>query len=564
MTTQEPLSAYLLRQKLITPENLTEAIREGAERKEPLPHTLIRMEIIKGDKIYEVLSQYYGVTFVNVKQAIDSSLFQLLPEAVIRKYKTVPIKLSGKNMTVAMVEPNNEFSKEYLQMVSGYFIETMGILEADFNKVLKLYFADSTVNKIVKDLSIPEVETLVQQASTGDEDKPVARLVDTILMHAVRLTASDIHLEPQEQEFLIRFRIDGVLRNIDILPRKLHGPVVSRIKVTAGMNIAERRIPQDGQIRMRILDRDIDLRVSTMPARYGEKAVMRILDKTNFVLGLDQLGLNITTQSKMEEIITQSSGMFLVTGPTGSGKTTTLYTCLNRIRSPLTNIITLEDPIEYELLAGKVNEGGITQVQVNSKIGFGFVEGLKASLRQDPDVIFVGEIRDCDSAEIAFTAALTGHFVMSSLHTIDAPATITRLLDMGIEPFLIVSTLKGVVAQRLVRVLCSYCKEAYNPPKRVLEKLPMGVLPKTDQVTFYRPKGCPWCNKSGYRGRKGIYELMDMSESLKEIILNKGTIREIAKAAAQGGMLSMRQTGLEAVVAGVTSVAEVLRVAPQE
>lgn len=560
---KEPFSAYLLKNKLISAEHLTEAIRQGAERREPLTQTLVRMNLFEQTRLAKLLSDYHGISFISEPPSADPYLFQLIPETIIRKYQTLPVKLAGKTLTVAMVEPDNEFSKEYVQMVSGYTLDVMGIQSQDFSRVLSTYFTANT-DTLVKDISIPEVETLVVQATSGDEEKPIAKLTDSIMSHAVRLSASDIHLEPQEKEFLIRFRIDGVLRTIEILPKTLTAPIQSRIKVLASMNITERRLPQDGQIRIKLMERDVDMRVSSMPARYGEKIVLRILDKTSFLLNMDKLGLSTALQPKIEDIITQSSGIFLVTGPTGSGKTTSLYTFVNRIRSPMNNIITLEDPIEYELMAGKNREGGITQVQINPKIGFNFVDGLKACLRQDPDVIFVGEIRDRDSADIAFTAALTGHFVMSSLHTIGAPATVTRLLDMGIEPFLIVSTLKGVLAQRLVRVLCTHCREAYKPPKRVLEKLPIKFISKTDDILFYRPKGCAWCNKSGYRGRRGVYELMEMTESMREVILAKGSNDLILKCAMENGMLTMRQSGLEAVMQGVTSVAEVLRVTPQE
>ena len=560
---KEPLSAYLLKNNHVTPEKLTDAIKLSGENREPLTKTLVSSGAVEADKLITIMSDYYGVPFINSKQSVDSSLFQLLPESVIHKYKAIPVKLSAKTLTVALVEPDNEFSKEYIQMVSGYIIEAAGILESDFKRIVEIYFSSSNVEKIVKDLMIPNAEALIEQATTkGEDESTITKLVDTILMHAVRLNASDVHIEPQDKELLIRFRIDGVLKTIEILPTMLQAPIISRIKVMANMNITEKRFPQDGQARMKILDRNIDLRISSLPARYGEKIVLRVLDKTSFLLGVDQLGMNPLVQSRMEEIITQSTGIFLVTGPTGSGKTTTLYTCLNRIRSSMTNIITLEDPIEYELLAGKTREGGITQVQMNPKINFNFVDGLKACLRQDPDVLFVGEIRDRDSAEIAFTSALTGHFVMSSLHTIDAPSTVTRLLDMDIEPYLIATTLKGIISQRLVRVLCSYCKEPYTLPKRALDRLPIKINYKSEAVSFFRPKGCSWCGRSGYRGRKGIFELLEITEPLRELILKRASIAEITKCSLENNMVNLSQAGIEAVLQGVTSVAEVLRVAP--
>lgn len=561
MKIKEPFTAYLLKKHILPLEKLNEAIRQSAEKKQPLVQVLNQPQFL-GSEITAVVSQYHNVPYINSHQSVDPALFHLLPEAAIRKYRAVPVKLNEKSLTVAMVEPDNHFSKEYLQMVSGYAIEIMGILEPDFNKIIEVYFTSSNLDSLVKDFSIPEVETLAQEAVAGQEDRPVAKMVDTVLIYAAKLGASDIHIEPQETEFLIRFRIDGMLRTIEILPKHLYAHVTSRVKVMAKMDIIERRIPQDGQMRLRILDRDIDIRVSSLPARYGENMVLRILDKTSFLMGLDHLGLHPGMQTKVEEIITQSAGMFLVTGPTGSGKTTSLYACLMRIRSPSIKIITLEDPIEYELLAGRSREGGITQVQMNPKFGLTFVDGLKSSLRQDPDVIFVGEVRDKESAEIAFTAALTGHLVLTSLHTIGAASTVTRLLDMGVEPFLMVTTLKGILAQRLVRVLCPHCKEPYRPPKRIFEKLSLKLDQKDHPLVLYRPKGCPWCAKTGYRGRRGIYELMEINDTLRELILNKAPNSEILKCAKQTGMSSLRQSGLDAVLQGVTTIAEVLRVTP--
>ncbi len=561
---KKPFSAFLLKEGFITPEKLSEAIQQSSDKKAHLSAVLLDSDAMERRSLLDALTKYFGLPFVDAKNGIDTSLFHLLPESVIRKYHAIPVKVSGKTMTVAMTEPDNQFSREYIQMVSGYLIEPAGIIESDLDKVMELYFAPTQIDQLVKDMHIPEVDSLVEEAVNGREDKPMARLVDTVITHAVRLSASDVHIEPQEKEFLVRFRIDGMLRTIEILPKHLHAYVVSRVKILSNMDIMERRAPQDGQIRMNVLDRDVDIRSSTLPARYGEKIVLRILDKTSFTIGMDQLGISAPVQTRLEEILTRGSGLLLVTGPTGSGKTTTLYSCLNRMRSPLTNIVTLEDPIEYELLAGKSREGGITQVQITPKSGFNFVEGLKATLRQDPDIIFVGEIRDRDSAEIAFTASLTGHFLLSSLHTVGSAHTVTRLLDMGVEPYLIVSTLRGVLAQRLVRVLCTHCKEAYKPPKKVLDHFALSWKMKVEHMDFYRPKGCPWCNKTGYRGRTGIFELMTMNDTLSRLILDHAPNSELLKAARASGMKTLRQSGLEQVTKGVTSIAEVMRVVPQE
>ena len=370
-------------------------------------------------------------------------------------------------------------------------------------------------------------------------------------------------ISSRRKEFLVRFRIDGMLRTIEILPKSARVRCLARQNIeqyghhgtprSAGWtNPHERAGPRRGYPLVHTAGVTV------------KKIVLRILDKTSFTIGMDQLGISAPVQTRLEEILTRGSGLLLVTGPTGSGKTTTLYSCLNRMRSPLTNIVTLEDPIEYELLAGKSREGGITQVQITPKSGFNFVEGLKATLRQDPDIIFVGEIRDRDSAEIAFTASLTGHFLLSSLHTVGSAHTVTRLLDMGVEPYLIVSTLRGVLAQRLVRVLCTHCKEAYKPPKKVLDHFALSWKMKVEHMDFYRPKGCPWFNKTGYRGRTGIFELMTMNDTLSRLILDHAPNSELLKAARASGMKTLRQSGLEQVTKGVTSIAEVMRVVPQE
>ena len=561
MSHKESFTAFLLKNRLVSQEKLSHAVQSGGSDREGLAMELIRAGAMTEPEMISALSKYHAVPYVDSKLSVEPSLFHLLPEAVIRKYRAIPVRVNEKTLTVAMVDPGNFFSREYLQMVSGYFIESMGVLESDYNRMIEIYFSASTIDNLVKDMRIPEVEVLVGEAVDGQEDKPMARLVDSVVLHAVRLNASDIHIEPQDKDFLIRFRIDGMLRPIDVLPKHLHSHVVSRLKVLGGLNITERRIPQDGQIRLKVLERDIDIRVSSLPSRYGEKLVLRILDKTSFMIGLEQLGLSPSLQTRFEDVLNLSSGMFLVTGPTGSGKTTTLYSCINRMRSPMKNIITLEDPIEYELLAGKSREGGITQVQINPKVGLTFVEGLKSSLRQDPDVIFLGEIRDKESAEIAFTSALTGHFVLSSLHTIGAPATVTRLLDMGIEPFLMVTTLRAIVSQRLVRMLCPQCKEPYIPPRKSLEKL----MPKSlsaQSVEFFRPRGCPWCAKTGYRGRTGIYEMMEITDKIRDLILSKAPNTRILLEARESGMTTLRQSGIDSVTRGITTIAEVMRVCP--
>ena len=392
---------------------------------------------------------------------------------------------------------------------------------------------------------------------------PVVKLVDTILSEAVRVKASDIHIEPQEKAVFVRYRIDGILHTKERIPKEVQLAMTSRMKVLADMNITERRLPQDGQAKAHIQKRDIDFRVSTLPAKYGEKIVVRVLDKTNFALGLEHMGFLPETQTKFEEMLGAGSGILLVTGPTGSGKTTTLYSALNRIKSSSKNIITLEDPIEYDLLSGKARESGITQVQINPRIGFTFASALRACLRQDPNIILVGEIRDEETCRIATNAALMGHLVLSTIHTNDAVSTVTRLLDMGIEPYLIASSLNGVLAQRLVRVLCRNCREAYTPPKKVLQSLNVRqILDVSGEIVFYRPRGCELCDGSGYAGRAGIFELLTITESIRDLILEKAKLSALREAAAREGTVSMKQNGIQLVSQGATTMAEVMRVLP--
>lgn len=391
-----------------------------------------------------------------------------------------------------------------------------------------------------------------------DTEGGIPKLVDALFLLALQHRASDIHLEPQADEFYVRFRVDGVLRTIHAFPRTANGPLISRIKIMASMDIAEKRMPQDGQIVTTLNKKEVEMRVSTLPAKYGEKTVIRLLDKSSNILDLNHFGMDPFTQSHLEMLIEKPQGMLLVTGPTGSGKSTTLYAVINKLKSPFKNIITLEDPIEYELLGAGSKEAGITQVQIHPKIGLNFAVGLRSCLRQDPDVIMVGEIRDQETAEVAMKAAMTGHMVLSTLHTNDAPSAISRLRDIGAEPYLIASTLVGVMAQRLVRLLCVECREAYEPPLRSLQNLlPADKL--TKPITLYRPKGCPKCQDSGYWGRKGIYELLILNDSFRDLIQQQAGSDALKKLARDQGIKSLRESGLDLVYQGLTTVEEVFR-----
>ena len=398
-------------------------------------------------------------------------------------------------------------------------------------------------------------------ARTGESpagEAPVVLAVDRLFELALVQRASDIHLEPQVRGLFVRFRVDGMLRTIHEYPITAAPAIVSRIKIMASMDIAEKRLPQDGQIRTQIGKRDIELRISTLPGKYGEKVVIRVLDKTKTAINLGELDMNPLTQSRFEMAIDKPQGIILVTGPTGSGKTTTLYSALSRLRSPMLNIITLEDPIEYELLSGSGDESGVTQVQMNPKIGLTFATSLRASLRQDPDVIMLGEIRDKETAETAMRASMTGHLVFSTLHTNGAPDTISRLRDIGVDAYLVASTLNAVMAQRLMRLLCPECKEPYTLPARMMESL-FAHRPKSQAPALCRPRGCEHCQETGYWGRQGIFELLLVSEEIKQLIMTGARTEEVCDLAKKQGMATLRQSGLELVYRGLTTVDEVFR-----
>jgi type II secretory ATPase GspE/PulE/Tfp pilus assembly ATPase PilB-like protein len=391
-----------------------------------------------------------------------------------------------------------------------------------------------------------------------DSENGVPRIVDALFTLALQHRASDIHLEPQVDELYVRLRVDGVLHTIHAFPRTISGALISRIKVMANLDIAEKRLPQDGQIVATVNKKELDLRVSTIPAKYGEKTVIRLLEKTAALVDLGRLGLDPALQSQLEMLIERPQGMFLVTGPTGSGKSTTLYAIIKKLKSPFKNIMTLEDPIEYELLTPGSKEAGITQVQIHPKIGLTFATGLRSCLRQDPDVIMVGEIRDQETAEVALKASMTGHLVLSTLHTNDAPSAISRLHDIGAEAYLIASTLMGVMAQRLVRLLCIHCRQPYEAPVRTMQGLfPQEKLQKP--VTLYRPKGCSQCQQTGYWGRKGIYELIVVNDAYRALIQSNAGSEAMKKLARSEGVKSLRESGMDLVIQGLTTVEEIFR-----
>lgn len=524
---------------------------------------LVHEKKITEAKLLEAFADYFDLEFSTAiaPDSVHLDLIENVPLQYLKRYLILPIEKINGNLKVAVNDP---FNLEPLNDLSHFFLadEVIPVLvpQREILSALNRAYGevDSKADKIIQDLGQDEEEDffteLEESADLLDEtsEAPVIKLVNHIMNQAVKSRASDIHIEPFNSELVVRFRLDGVLYTQFNLPPKLHSAVSSRIKIMAKLNIAEKRVPQDGRIEIRIGDRNIDLRVSTIPTAFGERVVMRLLEKGMRLLKLHEIGLSDDLLVQIKELINISHGIVLVTGPTGSGKTTTLYAALNHINTPDKNILTIEDPVEYQL-------NGIGQMQANPKIGMTFARGLRSMLRQDPDVILVGEIRDLETAEIAIQAALTGHLVLSTLHTNDAPSAVTRLIDMGIEPFLITSAVRAIIAQRLIRLVCPVCREQYVPVPEQLEK--WGISPdRMSGSTFFNSTGCDKCLNTGYKGRIGIYEFMKLTEPIKNLILQTSDSNQIRSLALQEGMISLREFGLNEVMKGKSTVDEILRV----
>ena len=546
----------LLEKKLIDSRQLEEAKNEAGKTGMSIEQALEKLGFVTKEKIAQTVAEEIGVPFMDLSDyLVDPQVLKLIPEAIAKKYKVAPLFKIGNSLTVAMVDPQNIIVLDQIRKVSKIdSIEAVLALEEGVDKVLDSYYGvTGAVDELIdaidqQQIKIDEKLDLSQLA----EEAPVIKLVNIMLMKAAKDRASDIHVEPEENLTRVRNRIDGILNEAYTLPNNLHKAIVSRIKLLAGMDIAESRKPQDGRIRIKLENKALDIRVSSFPTIYGENIVMRLLDKSSVIFGLEELGFLKEGLEVFDNIIHRSNGIFLVTGPTGSGKTTTLYAALTTINSMEKNIITIEDPVEYELPL-------IRQTQVNPKAGITFANGLRAILRQDPDIIMVGEIRDKETADVAIRAALTGHLVFSTLHTNDAPSALTRLIDMGIEPFLVSSSVVGILAQRLLRVNCQKCKEKYDPQKAVLKNL--GITDKND---FYIGKGCKACKKTGFRGRVGIFELLVLNEELKKMINEKQSADQIRQKAIELGMRTLGQDGIEKVKKGLVSPDEVVRVTQVE
>ncbi|MEI8350185.1 MAG: type II secretion system ATPase GspE [Candidatus Omnitrophota bacterium] len=546
----------LLEKGLITQEQLTKAQDEVKRTGLSLDRALEKLGFISEDDIASALAVHLNVPFMDLKDyIIDSELVKLIPENIAKKYKVVPLFMIGQSLTVAMVNPQDIVALDQVRKVSKKdSIDPVLTTEKGIQRILDYYYVvGGSISEIVKSIETKKVGTEEEKdLSEIVEEAPVIKLVNMMFMQAVKDRASDIHVEPEHGASRVRNRIDGIMHEAYTFPKHLHRAIASRIKLLSGMDIAESRKPQDGRIRLKVQNKDLDVRVSTFPTIHGENVVMRLLDKSAVVLGLEDLGFDKDELTIFDKLIRHPNGIILVTGPTGSGKTTTLYSTLSTISTMEKNIITIEDPVEYELPL-------IRQTQVNPRAGITFADGLRAILRQDPDIIMVGEIRDKETAEIAIQASLTGHLVLSTLHTNDAPSSLARLIDMGVEPFLISSSVIGILAQRLVRKICEKCKEKYSPDASVLKDL--GMAPKQE---LYRGKGCPECKNTGYRGRIGVYEMLLINDAIREMINNKASADQIMNKAVESGMKALYKDGLEKAIKGITTAEEVLRVTKVE
>jgi type IV pilus assembly protein PilB len=603
------LGDLLLRSKLITPDQLDAALKSQREEGGKLGEALVRVGAVTENDITETLSQQFGVPSIDLANfEIDPAVIKIVPGDVARKYGVLPVNKTGATLTIAMGDPTNVFAMDDIKFMTGYNVEPVVASEVALRKAIEKHYGTPrsvvlkeqkqqqrstfTGSGNIEDVMQTSALTVDDMAGVGlgeinmdeitgidegadvdvlkqeegqeidladiaksTESAPIIKVSNLILIEALKAGASDIHVEPYEKEFRVRFRIDGILHNIMALPMRVRDPLISRLKIMAKLDISEKRLPQDGRIKIRLRveerSRDLDLRVSTVPAQFGEKVVMRLLDKTKLQLDMTQLGFEPEPLRRFKDAIDRPYGIVLVTGPTGSGKTNTLYSAIAQLNDPTVNIMTAEDPIEFNL-------AGINQVQMKEQIGLTFASALRAFLRQDPDIVLVGEIRDFETAEIAVKAALTGHLVLSTLHTNDAPSTINRLMNMGIEPFLVATSINAICAQRLVRRICSQCAEDVETPPQML--IQVGFAPDEVKVLkIKRGRGCDKCNNAGYKGRIGLYEVLQFSDEIRDMILSGASSIELKRKAVEEGMVSLRMAGLQKIRDGVTTLEEVLR-----
>ncbi len=552
----------LVKTGLVTPDQLTQAIEQQKAGGGFVGSYLVRLGFISDEDLVHTISKQYGVPIVELgSYTLDVNLNQLIPHNLAIKHNLVPLVQKENTLTIAMVDPSNIVALNDVKFITGLDIQVM-VASEDSVKLSqeKMYESAVSYDSIMDDLGSDEVEVVeteqaldLNELEKATEDAPVVKLVNAILTDAIRKGASDIHVEPYEKSFRVRFRIDGVLYEIMKPPPKLKNAITSRLKIMADLDIAERRLPQDGRIKLKIgAGKEMDFRVNVLPTLFGEKVVLRLLDKSNLQLDMAKLGFEVRQLELFKEAIDKPHGMVLVTGPTGSGKTTTLYSGLAELNKTVTNISTAEDPVEFNL-------GGINQAQMHDDIGFNFASALRAFLRQDPDVIMVGEIRDYETAEIAIKASLTGHLVLSTLHTNDAPSSINRLLNMGVEPFLVASSINLILAQRLARRVCSECVETVDVNPEILVNIGVPAA-EARHLKVKQGKGCPKCAGTGYKGRIALYEVMPMSEELREFVLNGASAAEIKREAIRLGMMTLRASGIMRLKEGMTTVEEILRV----
>src|ERR687884_210397 len=580
------LGEILVRENLLTPQQLRQALDYQREHGGRLGFNLVKLGLVSDDTITAVLSRQYGIPSVNLELFnIDDSVLRLIPQEVAQKYSVLPLSRVGATLTLAMVDPTNVFAMDDIKFMTGLNVEPVVVAEASVQQAIAKYY--STTREIELASVTPEVapngngfsdadlvslDTLDLDHSVAEEvevfeendeidlssltrmseDAPVVRLVNVLLVDALRRGASDIHIEPYEKELRIRFRIDGVLYDVMHPPMKMRDALISRIKIMSKLDISEKRLPQDGRIKIKVKvdsrSRELDFRVSTLPTLFGEKVVLRLLDKEKLMLDMTNLGFEPEALVKFQRNIAKPYGMVLVTGPTGSGKTNTLYSALQSLNTVDTNIMTAEDPVEFNLV-------GINQVQMKEQIGLNFAAALRSYLRQDPNIILVGEIRDFETAEIAIKAALTGHLVLSTLHTNDAPSTISRLMNMGIEPFLVATSVNLIQAQRLIRRICKECKAEVHTPNEAMIDVGFPAS-EIKEIRTFKGAGCSACNGTGYKGRVGLYEVMEVTDDLRELILVGASGLELRRKALDEGMLTLRQSGLEKIRQGVTTIEE--------
>ncbi len=556
----QKLGNFLVREGLITPEQLENALQEQKANGGMLGSNLVKMGYIEEAELMEFLSKQFGVPSTDPsKLDVDPEVIEMIPGNIVHKYKIVPISLEGQTLTIAMVDPSNIFIIDDIKFLTRKNIRVTVATESSIKLAMdRFYDAGAALEDVMQEFDEEGIDVVdsseeldLGELESAAEQAPVVKLVNLILVDAIKKMASDIHIEPYEKSFRVRYRIDGVLYEVMKPPMKLKNALISRLKIMSRLDIAERRLPQDGRIKLKTKGKEMDFRVSVLPTLFGEKVVLRLLDKSNLQLDMTKLGFEKKQLEHFKEAIYKPFGMVLVTGPTGSGKTTTLYSALSELNKTTENISTAEDPVEFNL-------GGINQVQMHEAIGLTFAACLRSFLRQDPDIIMVGEVRDFETAEIAIKAALTGHMVLSTLHTNDAPSTVNRMLNMGVEPFLVSSAVNLILAQRLSRRVCLDCKEVIEIPKETL--LDLGV-PEEEVGSFkcYHGTGCTTCSQTGYKGRIALYEVMPMYEEIKELVLVGASSAEIKREAMRLGMLTLRQSGINKLKEGITTVEEVVR-----